>query len=103
MPAEAGLRALAHPVRRRLLRLVWDAERTSTELAAETGLSKPAASQHLKILRDADLVAVRVDANRRWYRTRRNRLSEVRALIDAFWDDRLDALTEAAEEADSRG
>jgi DNA-binding transcriptional ArsR family regulator len=96
---DAALRALAHPARRRILRLVWDSERTSTDLAGRVGLSKPATSQHLRVLRDADLVSVRVDANRRWYRTDQRRLAEVRALVEAFWDDRLDALQAAAEAA----
>lgn len=87
-----------------MLRLVWNAERTSTDLAEQVGLSRPAASQHLRVLRDADLVAVRVDANRRWYRADRARLAQIRALVEAFWDDRLDALQVAAEaEARRRG
>jgi DNA-binding transcriptional ArsR family regulator len=94
---DAALRALAHVARRRILRLVWNSERTSTDLAGRVGLSKPATSQHLRVLRDADLVSVRVDANRRWYRTDQRRLAEVRALVEAFWDDRLDALRAAAE------
>jgi DNA-binding transcriptional ArsR family regulator len=97
-PADVALRAIAHPARRTMLRLVWSAERTSTDLAEQVGLSRPAASQHLRVLRDADLVAVRVDANRRWYRADRDRLAQVRALVEAFWDDRLDALQVAAEE-----
>lgn len=97
-PIDAALRALAHPARRRLLRHAWDAERTSTELATHTGLSRPATSQHLGVLRAAGLVAVRVDANRRLYRARRKRLAQVRRLVEAFWEDRLDALQAAAEE-----
>lgn len=83
---------------------MWQAERTATDLADGIGLSKPATSQHLRVLRAADLVTVRVDANRRWYRSDRRRLAEVRALIEEFWEDRLDALAAAAEaEARSRG
>ena len=101
---DTALRAIAHPGRRRMLRLVWDAERTSTDLAERTGMSRPAASQHLRVLREADLVDVRVDGNRRWYRADQRRLARVRALIEAFWDDRLDALQLAAEaEARHRG
>jgi DNA-binding transcriptional ArsR family regulator len=66
--SDEALRALAHPARRAMLRLVWDAERPASELAEAAGLSRPAASQHLKQLRDAGLVSVRVDANRRLYR-----------------------------------
>lgn len=80
-----------------MLRLVWDAERTSTDLAERTGMSRPATSQHLRVLRDADLVDVRVDGNRRWYRADRRSLARIRVLIEAFWDDRLAALQAAAE------
>ena len=87
-----------------MLRLVWSTERTSTDLAQQTGQSRPATSQHLRVLRDADLVTVRVDGNRRWYRADRDRLARVRALVAGFWDDRLDALQAAAEaEAQRRG
>lgn len=96
-PDDVALRALAHPGRRAMLRLVWRAERTSTDLAEHTGMSRPATSQHLRVLRDADLVAVRVDGNRRWYRADRDRLARIRALVEGFWDDRLDALQTAAE------
>ena len=67
-PVEATLQAISHRGRRAMLRLAWDAERTSSELADAAGLSRSAASQHLKVLRDAGLVQVRVDANRRLYR-----------------------------------
>ncbi|HSJ46120.1 MAG TPA: metalloregulator ArsR/SmtB family transcription factor [Euzebyales bacterium] len=99
---DAALRALAHPGRRRMLRLVWSAERTSTDLAEHTSMSRPSASQHLRVLRDANLVAVRVDGNRRWYRADRDRLARIRALVAGFWDDRLDALQAAAEEETQR-
>lgn len=98
---DLALRALAHPGRRAMIRLVWHAERTSTDLAEHTGMSRPAASQHLRVLRDADLVAVRVDGNQRWYRADRGRLARIRALVEGFWDDRLDAL-QAVAEAEAR-
>ena len=57
MTVDAALKALAHPGRRAMLRLVWDAELTASELAQRTGMTKPGASQHLRMLRDAGLVA----------------------------------------------
>jgi DNA-binding transcriptional ArsR family regulator len=72
-----------------MLELVWDGERTAGELARHTGLSAPAASQHLRVLRDAGLVTVRVDANRRLYRAEPGRLLEVHAALEAFWAKRL--------------
>jgi DNA-binding transcriptional ArsR family regulator len=99
---EDALRAIGHPGRRAMLRLAWDAERTSSELAAAAGLSRSAASQHLRILRDTGLVHVRVDANRRLYRVDVERLGQLRAFLDAFWGDRLDALKATAERLDHR-
>jgi DNA-binding transcriptional ArsR family regulator len=90
--ADAALRALAHPSRRQMLRLVTDDERTSSELAARCRLTRPAASQHLKVLRDADLVTVRSDANRRLYAINAGRLAEVLEMLDRFWGDKLTAL-----------
>jgi DNA-binding transcriptional ArsR family regulator len=89
---EAGLRALADPRRRRMLVLAWDRERSASDLARCCQLSRPAASQHLKVLRDADLVSVRSDGNRRWYRARADRLAELRAMLDRFWGGKFAAL-----------
>jgi DNA-binding transcriptional ArsR family regulator len=89
---EAGLRALADPRRRQMLALAWDHERRSSDLARSCQLSRPAASQHLKVLRDADLVSVRSEGNRRWYRARTDRLAELRATLDQFWGGKLAAL-----------
>lgn len=97
---EGGLQALGHPGRRAMLRLAWDAERTSSELAEAAGLSRSAASQHLKVLREAGLVQVRVDANRRLYRVDPERLAELRAFLEDFWGDRLGALAQRAEAVD---
>lgn len=90
--ADTALRAIAHPQRRHMLRLVTDDERTSSELARRCRLTRPATSQHLKILRDADLVRVRSDGNRRLYRLNDERLAEVLAMLDGFWGDRLDRM-----------
>jgi DNA-binding transcriptional ArsR family regulator len=92
MPVDDTLRALAHPARRAMLELVWDAERSSSELAEAVDLSRPAASQHLKVLRDAGLVHVRVDGNQRLYRVDVGRLSEVRRQLERFWGERLGRL-----------
>ena len=89
---EAGLRALADPRRRQMLALTWDCECSSSDLARRCQLSRPAASQHLKVLRDADLVSVRSEGNRRWYRVRANRLAELRAMLDQFWGGKLAVL-----------
>jgi DNA-binding transcriptional ArsR family regulator len=67
-------------------------ERTSGSLAAERGWSKPATSQHLKVLREAGLVDVRADGNHRVYRARRQGLDELRNFLDGFWAARLAVL-----------
>ena len=96
-PVEATLHAISHSGRRAMIRLAWDAERTSSELAQAAGLSRSAASQHLKVLRDAGLVHVRVDANRRLYQVDPERLATLRAFLDDFWGDHLDSLKKTAE------
>jgi DNA-binding transcriptional ArsR family regulator len=89
---EQALRAIANPRRRAMLELVWDGERSATEIADLSGLSKPAASQHLRVLREAGLVRVRVAGNRRLYRSDQVRLQELREALDAFWGERLGRL-----------
>lgn len=81
-----------------MLRLAWDSERSSGELAEAAGISRPATSQHLKLLREAELVTVRVAGNRRLYSVRVDQLAELRAMLDAFWGERLDALVQVTEE-----
>src|SRR3954447_18086066 len=89
LPVEDAVRAIANPRRRAMLELVWDADGPPGEIAARSGLSAPATSQHLKVLRDTGLVSVRVDANRRLYRAEPVRLAELRGALEAFWGERL--------------
>jgi DNA-binding transcriptional ArsR family regulator len=79
------------------LRLVLDTELGVNELADRAGVSQPAASQQLKVLRDAGLVQSRVDGQRRLYRVDTDGLERLRAELDAFWGPALDALKDAAE------
>ena len=97
MLPEPQLKALAHPARRRILELVWDQERTSTDLAGEVALSRPAASQHLKVLRAADLVTVRPEGNHRYYQANLDNIAELRAFLDNFWGEKLERLRLATE------
>ena len=96
---DAALAALAHPARRRLVALVRDGERTPSELADAIGLTRPATSQHLKVLRDAGLVVVRRHGGNRYYRADGERLEALRAELEAFWAGRVAALRDAAEGA----
>jgi DNA-binding transcriptional ArsR family regulator len=96
---EQALRAIANPRRRAMLELVWDGERTAGEIAAASGLSAPAASQHLRVLREAGLVHVRVAGNRRLYRSDAARMEELRGALEAFWGERLGRMRDEAEAA----
>ena len=75
---DLALEAISHPHRRAMLRLVLDRELPVGELAQQVGLSQPAASQHLKVLRDAGLVRGRVDGRRRLYRVDPSALERLR-------------------------
>lgn len=92
------MRALADPTRRSILRLVHDDERTAGEIAASFTMSRPAISQHLRVLTDADLVTVRSEGTRRWYRARPERVEELRDWLTDFWTAGLDELKRAAEQ-----
>jgi DNA-binding transcriptional ArsR family regulator len=94
---DTALRMLAHPVRRRILELVWDTERASSEVAHGCGIPKPAASQQLRALLRAELVTVRMRGTQRLYRARLDTLAELRQVLEAFWGDRLGALDTAME------
>ena len=94
---EDAIRALAHPGRRAMLQLVWDQERTASALAEAAGLSKSAASQHLKLLREAGLVRVRLEATRRLYRADLARVGQIAAMLDEFWAAPLQRLRTIAE------
>src|SRR3954469_5796258 len=96
MPAEmAVLEAIAEPTRRRILDAVRVGERSVGELVDEVGMHQPGVSRHLKILRDAGLVEVRRDAQRRLYRLRAEPLRELDAWLEPYraeWSGRLDSL-----------
>lgn len=87
--ADAALRALAEPRRRAILRLVSEHERSAGEIAAQFDVSRPAISQHLTVLKDAELVTERRDGTRRLYLARREGLQALRALLDDLWGSAL--------------
>ena len=87
--------ALAEPSRRQILDLLRERERSVNELVAHVGLSQPGVSKHLKVLREAGLVAVRPDGKRRFYGLSPAPLAEVADWLEPYrrhWDARLDAL-----------
>lgn len=95
---DAAARALAEPNRRAILRLVRDDEHTVTEIANEFDISRPAISQHLRILGEAGLVHVRPEGTRRYYRARPEGLRELRSWLDEFWSSQLDDLKREVEQ-----
>src|SRR5919199_3951213 len=95
---DEALRAVADPTRRTILRLVRDRELPAGEIAAHfTTMSRPAVSQHLRVLAGAGLVDVRADGIRRLYRWRRDGLRDAHAFLDEMWSDGLARLKAAAE------
>jgi DNA-binding transcriptional ArsR family regulator len=86
---------LAEPARRRILDLICLEERPVGELVGELGMSQPAVSKHLRVLRDGGLVVSRVDGQRRLYRVQLEPLAEVDAWLAPYrrlWAERLDRL-----------
>jgi DNA-binding transcriptional ArsR family regulator len=90
---------LGDPVRRRILELLAGGERTSgavsTVIQAEFGISQPAVSQHLRVLRDSGFTTVRAEGTRRLYAVDSAPLQEIDLWLDnfrQFWTQRLDAL-----------
>jgi DNA-binding transcriptional ArsR family regulator len=86
---------LAEPTRRRILDLLRERSRPVGELVELLGLSQPGVSKHLRVLREADLVQVRREAQRRWYELHPEALADVDEWLEPYrrlWADRLDAL-----------
>src|SRR6478735_6374072 len=96
MPAaQQVLDVIAEPTRRRILDHVRDQDCSVGELVRITGMNQPGVSRHLKVLRDAGLVDVRVEAQRRIYRLRAEPLAELDAWLAPYrshWSSQLDSL-----------
>jgi DNA-binding transcriptional ArsR family regulator len=98
--SEAAFRALAEPRRREILRLVRDQPLSVNEIAKHFEISQQAVSQHLQVLKDAGLVAVRPDAQRRLYAVRPEGLESVEAFLNEFWPASLQRLKRKIERGD---
>jgi DNA-binding transcriptional ArsR family regulator len=95
--ADAVLRALAEPHRRRILTLVGDGELPAGEIAEHFDITHQAVSQHLRVLRDAGLLHERRDGTRRLYAIRPEAIESVRAYLDELWPASLDRLRATVE------
>jgi DNA-binding transcriptional ArsR family regulator len=93
--------ALGDPTRRAIFERLRRGPSSVGELAAELPVTRPAVSQHLRVLREAGLVTERRNGTRRIYRIEPSGLAELRDYIESFWDDALAAFAAAAE-AESR-
>lgn len=96
---------LAEPTRRRILDLLRDEERPVNDLVRRLDISQPGVSKHLKVLRDAGLVEVRQDAQRRLYRVRAEPLVEIEEWLAPYrrlWGTTLDALERHLDETEDR-
>lgn len=98
-----ALAALADPTRQRIVEMLAAGALTSGEIAGRFAMSAPAVSQHLKTLRDARLVTVTADKQKRIYQLNPEGVDELAAWVDrirAFWNPRLDALEAALNKKD---
>src|SRR3954454_21594937 len=95
---EAALKAIAAPRRRQILALIRAGELSAGEIAAQFDVTRPAVSQHLNVLKEAGLVSERRNGTRRLYRARPEGLAQLKAFLEEFWDERLDALKREAEQ-----
>jgi DNA-binding transcriptional ArsR family regulator len=94
---EAALRAISSPRRREILRLIWDGERSSGDIASHFDVTWPSISQNLRVLEDAGLVSTRRQGTTRLYRADRKRLGPLRAVLMQMWESDLDQLARVAE------
>jgi DNA-binding transcriptional ArsR family regulator len=93
-----GLSALGDPTRRVIFERLADRPRAVGELASELPVSRPAVSQHLKVLKNAGLVTDRQAGTRRIYQLDPDGVGALRAYLDGFWNQALAAFKEVAEE-----
>jgi DNA-binding transcriptional ArsR family regulator len=97
-----GFAALADPTRRQVFELLAKRALSVGEVAARLPVSRPAVSQHLRVLEDAGLVECEPDGTRRVYRVDPRGIEAMRSYLDRFWDRALAAFKAAAEkETDS--
>ena len=98
---DTAFKALSEPRRREILRLVWAEEMPAAQIAARfADVTRSAVSQHLGVLREAELVIERRDGTRRLYRANHAQMDQLRRFLDEYWTGsliRLQSLAESAE------
>jgi len=99
--ASGQLAALADPTRRRILERLRSGERSVAEIARGMPVTRPAVSQHLKILKSARLVSDRAEGTRRVYRIDPSGIAALRAWLDHLWESALQALAQEVAKAES--
>ena len=97
MAYASAMDALGDPTRRRIFELLQSGPRAVGELAGELPVSRPAVSQHLRVLKEAGLVTERREGTRRIYRLDPNGLGELRTYFDTFWTTALESFEAAVE------
>ena len=101
--AERALDALGDPTRRLVFKRLRGGNRSVTEIAKGLDVSRPAVSQHLKVLKAAGLAVVRTEGTRRLYAVDTHGIEAVRSWLDGFWDKALVAFKAAAEREAFKG
>jgi DNA-binding transcriptional ArsR family regulator len=96
---DVGLGLLGDPTRRAIFELLARRPSSVGELAQQLPISRPAVSQHLRVLKDGGLVVARAEGNRRVYRLNPDGVAALRAWLDRVWDEALTAFHKAAEAA----
>jgi DNA-binding transcriptional ArsR family regulator len=92
-----GMDALGDPTRRAIFERLADGPKAVGEIANELPVSRPAVSQHLKVLKQAGLVVDRAQGTRRLYQLNPQGIQDLRAYFDQFWDQALASFKEAVE------
>jgi DNA-binding transcriptional ArsR family regulator len=97
---DTELRALADETRRHIIALVWNEERTASDIASQFAMSRPAISQHISVLLKSDLISLRRSGTRRLYRANQATMAKLQTEMASFWDRGLSRLKRAAERAE---
>jgi DNA-binding transcriptional ArsR family regulator len=97
-----ALQALGDPTRRAVLEQLRDGPRAVGEIAAQLPVSRPAVSQHLRVLKEAGLVTERQNGTRHLYRVDPDGLAELREYLEGFWEEALASFKAAVEKEEGR-